>query len=1030
MRISVFSMRKRQFIYVISFFCAAFLHLKAQYFGQNKIGYHSIDFKVMNSSDLKLYYYTSDSTARKFLQEAQIWYRLHQKLLKDTIHRKNPIILYNNHADFQQTTVFDSNITPGTGGVTEASRKRVVLPFTQFNRATSQVLGHELVHAFQYNLILENDSLTTANLGNVPLWATEGLAEFLSIGRLDSHTASWMRDAVAENYFPTIEALFDPRFFPYRYGQAFWAFVTGLWGEEIIRELYLNMAIYGVEDALLFTLGQSSRELSKLWKETTENYYQPFLQNKQKTVGELFYASESSPYSISPSASPDGQFVAFYTQRDPISEIELFVVDVSNKKVAKKINSINRVSHIDFISILESSPTWSPDSKQVALVVFSKGKNKLAIVEAVSGKVVENIELPGVNSFMYPSWSPTGKHIAVSGMRDGQSDIYLLNLETRTVEQLTFDAYSDIQPSWSSNGSKIVFSTDRLSYMYDRREGFFNLAILDVETRKIQNLDLFPGADNMNALFTKYGNILFLSDRDGCRNLYKHDLSVNKTYLMTNFLTGISGITRYSQAVSVSSANSLVYYSLYQKEKYKVFSAELKDFSYTLVDHTTINPSAGYLPPKIPIKKEEVTKNIAGFASNRKRFRDSLQLAEYTPQFRLDYVSSTGIGVSTVSGFGTGLNGGVLFLFRDIVANNNLSVVASVNGEIYDIGIGALFLNKKGRLDWGFLGSHTPYLTVFRSVSEEVEIIEGQEVPLRQVNTDVYRTFIESFNFLTYFPFSRYRRIEAQGGVTYYSYRIDRLSDQFFNEGGAYRFLRRVRKKLDAPSPIALAEVGAAFVEDRSNFGTVGPIDGNRYRIGGTQLAGQLNYSTVTVDMRWYKWIRPLGLAFRLYHFGRYGKDGEDTQLAPLNVAFPTLVRGYDFVNVYRDIGNSVLLQQNSSAQFVVNDYLGSRMLVGNAELRIPLTGIRKFSLLNSNFLHTEMALFADWGLAFASNAYNRQIFGIAQDYEQRPIYSAGVSLRVNLLGFYVLEPFYAIPFKERLDGRRSLLGLNLSPSW
>ena len=76
-------------------------------------------------------------------------------------------------------------------------------------------------------------------LDALPLWLIEGMAEYFSLGREDPLTAMWMRDAVMRDKLPTIKQLTtDPRFFPYRYGQALWAYVGGRWGDRAIVDVY------------------------------------------------------------------------------------------------------------------------------------------------------------------------------------------------------------------------------------------------------------------------------------------------------------------------------------------------------------------------------------------------------------------------------------------------------------------------------------------------------------------------------------------------------------------------------------------------------------------------------------------------------------------------------------------------------------------------------------------------------------------------------------------------------------------------
>ena len=92
---------------------------KAQYFGQNKVRYKKLKFKVYKTPHFEIYYYLkNDSMLKRFAQEAEIWYTLHQQVFRDTFSKPNPIILYANHPDFQQTSAIDGEIDVGTGGVT------------------------------------------------------------------------------------------------------------------------------------------------------------------------------------------------------------------------------------------------------------------------------------------------------------------------------------------------------------------------------------------------------------------------------------------------------------------------------------------------------------------------------------------------------------------------------------------------------------------------------------------------------------------------------------------------------------------------------------------------------------------------------------------------------------------------------------------------------------------------------------------------------------------------------------------------
>ena len=262
------------------------LSVQAQYFGRNKVHYQTFDFDVHQTPNYDIYtYLKDDSLILDLASKSELWYKMHQAVLRDTIKFKNPILFYNNHAHFQQTRAIGGSIGVGTGGVTEGFKNRVVMPLTNSNFQTNHVLGHELVHAFQYNILRNTDSTSIQNSQNIPLWIIEGMAEYMSLGRFDPNTAMWMRDAVENDDIPTLKDLTtNPKYFPYRYGQAFWAFVTGKWGDQIIESLFKQTAVYGFEEGIQQTLNMTPDSLSMLWADEMREYYSTFLPDSSQTI--------------------------------------------------------------------------------------------------------------------------------------------------------------------------------------------------------------------------------------------------------------------------------------------------------------------------------------------------------------------------------------------------------------------------------------------------------------------------------------------------------------------------------------------------------------------------------------------------------------------------------------------------------------------------------------------------------------------------------------------------------------------------
>jgi hypothetical protein len=201
----------------------------AQYFGRNKVQYRSFDFQILRTEHFDVYYYPEETEAAEMMSRmAERWHDRLARFFGHELRGRQPLILYAAAAHFRQTNAIEGLIGEATGGVTEAIKRRVVLPMSGSLADSDHVLGHELVHAFQFDLTGTDPRYSDGQAPGIlafPLWFVEGMAEYLSLGPLDPQTAMWMRDAALREKLPTLRDLDNPKYFPYRWGHSFWAFV-------------------------------------------------------------------------------------------------------------------------------------------------------------------------------------------------------------------------------------------------------------------------------------------------------------------------------------------------------------------------------------------------------------------------------------------------------------------------------------------------------------------------------------------------------------------------------------------------------------------------------------------------------------------------------------------------------------------------------------------------------------------------------------------------------------------------------------
>ena len=1021
----------------------------AQYFGRNKVQYEDFDFRILRSDRFDFYYYPAESLATSDMARAgDRWYTRLSDLFRHTFDRKS-VVFYADHPDFQQTNVVGGAIGEGTGGITEGLRTRVVMPHTGSYWDTDHVLGHEIVHVFQYN-IAEGGPGGINALGQLPLWLIEGMSEYLSIGRQHSLTAMWLRDALMRDDLPTIKKLdTDPKYFPYRYGQALWAYIGGRYGDRAVIDVFRAALRLGWDPAIRRVLGVNSDTLSAQWIASIRAQYQPHLAGRvhPDSVGQniIQVTERGGDYNISPIVSPDGRHVAFYSSRD-LFGIDLYLADAQTGRIIKKLAAPSTGRHLDAISFIQSAGDFSPDGRQFAFISFSEGDNEIELLDVASTRLTRRVQVPNVGAMNSLAWSPDGRSIAFSGMVGGVSDIYVFDVAAGTVRQLTNDRYADLHPAWSPDGRSIAFSSDRgpgtnfETMTYSKMQ----LARVDVATGEVDVFAAFPTGRHINPQYTPDGrSVLFIADPDGVSNIYRLDLGTRALSQVTNVATGISGITDLSPAMSIAENTGRLVFNVFRNQGHSIVALAPEQ---TVGTPVTAQPTyaAAMLPPGDTPGRAPITTYLADALTGLSAASSFEHLA-YTPRFSLDAIGQVGAGVSAGGPFGTGVQGGVSAYFGDQLGDQLIGVGVQAQGQIQDIGGSLFYLNMEDRFNWGAQIAHEPYLTggtqVTPASDPDIAAIGGLDY-----NLFLRRIFFSQASLIGQYPLSTTRRVEANVSANRigFSMQVDRLT--VVPAGTGYQAVDRQLLDLDSPPATYYGQASLAYVGDWSNSAYTSPISGGRYRFEVSPTFGERNLTSLLADYRRYHFKRPVTFAWRALHYGNYGRDAEDWSdmlTYPMFLGEQNLVRGYAYQSF--DPSEECTLEGGGLSGCPVFDRLvGSRMAVFNAELRIPLTGGREFGLINLPFLPIELSPFFDAGVMWTSDQapqlrWDREsntqpadcsalsvMYGICA--ERIPVFSTGVSARFNVLGYLILEAYAARPFQR--PEKNWVYGFQLMPGW
>lgn len=966
----------------------------AQYFGQNKVQYDKFDFKILKTQHFDVYFYPEMEEAAKLAARmAERWYMRLSRIMNHKLKGRQPLILYASSADFQQTTTISGIIGEGTGGVTESFKRRIILPVGGSLDATDRVIGHELVHAFQYDITSQGrESYAGASPGitRLPLWFVEGLAEYLSIGSIDPHTAMWMRDITQRKKLPEIKKLENPKYFPYRYGQSLWAYITGKYGDEAVASLMKQVSRVGeLESAMKRVLNVNFETLTKEWHQSMNELYDPIAEKTQiieENSRALFKATEDKRLNVSPALSPDGSQIVFLSSRDLFS-IDMYLADAKTGKIIRRLVKTAVDPHFDSLQFLNSSGSWDSEGERFVFGGITKSDPVLVVVNTKTGRREKEVVFKNLGEIINPTWSPDGRFIAFSALEGGLSDIFLFDLETEELKKLTDDSFSDLYPAWAPDGHAIVFVTDRFSTdLSVLNIGDFQLALLDPKTGNIDQISGFIGAKNINPQWAPDSkSLFFVSDRNGISNVYRLDLASEKISQVTNLYTGVSGIMSVSPALSISQGTGQMAYSVYQEDNYSIYAID----SFELLAGEEPNGEFGeILPSLLPPRKKGEGEVLALLRNPMYGLPEEadFEIADYKPKLALDYISPAQMAVGT-DRFGMYGGGGVMLTFSDMMGYHNLFTMAQVSSRVEDSALLAGYQNTKNRLNWGAVVQRIPYVYGGYSVGYgdyfgQLALLEKEYI-YRQVN---YQASIFAF-----YPFNQSRRFEMSAGYRLIDYQEEIRTRAYTVDGF---FMDQIKQELDAQDSLYFGFVTAAYVYDSAFYGATAPILGQSYRIEYTPyFGGNLDFSSFLADYRRYFMpVRPFTLAFRIMHYGRYGSNASDNRFYPLYLGYETLIRGYN------------------SSSFGVDEYdvyeqlFGSKLMVANVELRFPLFGVLGLGRGYYGILPLDFVAFYDagiaWGLEAEGDTSNKPFF---LGGDRKPLTSAGIGVRMNLFGYIIM---------------------------
>jgi hypothetical protein len=870
------------------------------YFGKNQIRYDKFQWFTYETDHFVMYYYPEiEPHLERMAGYAESAYQHVSSELKYDLAHKIPLILFQTSSEFQQQNVIPGAAQEGVGAFAEPTRQRIVMPMDEPPDLLYRLMVHELTHQFDYDII----PASLVRRGS-PLWIHEGLADYMT-GEWRPQDLMMVRDAAVADIIPKMSKLEGysdvggPRMI-YNLGHAIFEFIESKWGKDGLRAYLFALrksVIGGGEDAYEEAFKITAEEFDQQFDKYLKDRFKPF-RDKERPADygrNLGPNPEKTPYRgvYTAEPSPSGDLLAIFTGNARDREGDIILVSRKDGSVVRKLtNGFDKDKGFEFIVtpggrwVTVPWLTWSASGDRLAYFARAEKSRTLIMQDVLTGDVKDRIEMRTLDEPESPDYSPDGKKVVFAAIQNGVGDIFVVDLATKEITNLTKDAFADSAPSWSPDGQSIVYLA-RIS----SNEKVFRLDL--ASGRKTQLT--FGTHDDGAAQWLDADTLVFAStatdpsqpiDPDVARNgkIYNTWTLSLKTGELKQYSDAVGG-NLYNVVLREGSGTPRIGVITYYKGEYELHTLERRDPIITAASSDFGSPGSNVIDFQSPLSHTLVAEKKKKKGTFEKMFMDGRP--------------PVNVGVTS----GGDIFGGSAVNFSDVLGDQQFSLYAASISQYRTLSLS--YLNLAHRFNYAIQGySQTQFFygtleNVFYDPTYSGYIDRDYSVATRTVRGGT------AFGI---WPFNRYRRVEVFGGMLQYR--------ESFNDPGLQDYSQQYqvdqfgRQLLRSGTYIPL---GVNFVQETTVFREFGPLAGNTMRVSyevAPKIGNTLSRQTADIDARYYQRLGATGLlALRARGFRSWG-DAPDFMYFGGN----SEMRGYEYL-----------------------EFVGDQSAFFNAELRFPL---------------------------------------------------------------------------------------------
>ncbi len=858
----------------------------APYYGKNAVKYDTFKWKTYKTTHFEIFFYQeSEAHLQRVASMAESAYDKASAILQHDIEFRIPLIFFKTQSEFEQVNYLQ--VSEGILGVAEPVYNRMAFAIDVPSDELQELILHELTHVFEFSMLF-GGMLSPVVRQAPPLWVMEGFAEYTT-GVWNPTDLMVVRDAVLTEKLPYLSVSQDMLApggvelgrAPYNIGHAAFEFMREKYGEAGIRQFWFYMkkaTLLGSEDVIYSAFGVKEETFNEQFAHYLREKMNDF-RDKQSPIdyGKEVALPKKYRQIFSHVPSPDGKEFAVMTANYSDQEFDILKINREGK-ILDSLTGGTTTSYqyltTDSFSFEGRNISWSAGGDRIAFFARTGKRRSLFVFEASTGKRIKRIDLK-IDQAASPSLSPDGRTVVITGLLDGKPDLFLLDLQSESITNLTNNFLYEKTPNWSPDG-KYIYYTSRIQ----SRDQIMRLNTAN--SKEVEQLT-FSEYNSVAPYYDAQTNSIFYSaDKNSAFNVYKLDLNTGDKIQYTDVIG-----SNFSPVVFREGEKNEVAFISFFKGQYRFFIMDLPNPVTVIAKGTET-------------KSEDTLKTTSEQLTARMGVTPGQTQASTEPSTEADgdYKPTKQVTVDAAQVKPK--------KFRAILSGRP-QVITGVSGDTFAVASGVAIQDILGDQEFrffisrirGFQSYNAGYLDLGHRLQFLTDFIFNDDFFFAPVgfSQQIVRDRIYGGRFVSQYPLSPFYRVELGAGVFSVSQEflepiVQRIYDEFIaSTPGAVDFL----------NDGGYLPLSFAFVGETTRFREFGPLSGSTFRISVAYSPAVSDswISRVIYEADYRKYFRLSNRALIAFRGRGFGTDGDD--LVIFSFGGGQDVRGFDFREI---VGN------------------------------------------------------------------------------------------------------------------------------